>query len=216
MIELVVGLFFIGIVMKEREEIRGIIGEMLVFIYQRLHLWFPFDSDSLVCLAAVIMEITVLEVGLFEMCQVDERDTSEIEAHQEGIFCHVAGWGLLEVELLDSFDCLKRDCSLACLVDACIDSAEWVLLRYQLLLYRSVIDGSEDSHVEGTGVAAYALLLKVCLIGFYHRCIHLAKRQVLVLSESHKTVEGGSIVLPCLVLSVLVKLGDDVSHEVDE
>ena len=76
MVALVVGLFFIGIVMKEREEIRGIIGEMLVFIYQRLHLRFPFDSDSLVCLAAVIMEIAVLDVGFFEMCQVDERDTS--------------------------------------------------------------------------------------------------------------------------------------------
>ena len=74
---------------------------MLIFIYQRLHLWFPFDGDSLVRLAAVVMEITVLEVGLFEMCQVDERDTSEVEAHHEGILCHVAGWGLLEVELLD-------------------------------------------------------------------------------------------------------------------
>ena len=54
MVELVVGLFFIRIVMKEREEIRGIIGEMLVFIYQRLHLRFPFDDDTLVCLASVV------------------------------------------------------------------------------------------------------------------------------------------------------------------
>ena len=216
MVELVVGLFFIGIVMKKREEIRGIFGETLVFIYQRLHLWFPFDSDSLMCLAAVIIEITVLEVGLFEMCQVDERDTSEVEAHHEGILCHVAGWGLLEIELLDLFDGLKRDGSFACLVDTSIDSAEWVLLSNEFLLYRSVIDGSEDSHIEGTGIAAYVLLLEVCLVGFYHRCIHLAKRQVFVLSESHKTVESGTIVLPCLVLSVLVKLGDDVCHEVDE
>ena len=86
------------------------------------------------------------------------------------------------------------------------------MLRYQFLLYRSVIDGSEDSHIEGTGIAAYVLLLEICLIGFYHRCIHLAERQVLVLSESHKTVESGTIVLPCLVLSVLVKLGNDVCH----
>ena len=77
--------------MKEREEIRGINGEMLVFIYQRLHLWFPFDGDSLVCLAAVIMKITVLEVGFFEMCQVYKRDATEIETHHEGILCHVAG-----------------------------------------------------------------------------------------------------------------------------
>ena len=90
------------------------------------------------------------------------------------------------------------------------------MLRYQFLLYRSVIDGSEDSHIEGTGIAAYVLLLEICLIGFHHRCIHLAERQVLVLSESHKTVESGTIVLPCLVLSVLVKLGNDVCHEVDE
>lgn len=189
---------------------------MFVFIYQRLHLWFPFDSDSLVCLAAVVMEIAVLDIGFFEMCQVDERDASEVEAHHEGIFCHVAGWGLLEVELLDSLDCLERDGSLACFVDTCIDSAEWVLLRYQFLLNRSVIDGSEDSHVEGTGVAAYVLLLEVCLVGFHHRRIHLSEGQVLVLSESHKTVEGDTIVLPCLVLSVRVKLRDDAIHEVDE
>ena len=216
MVELDVGPCANRIVLKEREEIRGIIGEMFVFINHRLHLWFPFDGDSLVCLAAVIMEIAVLEVGLFEICQVYERDTSEIEAHHEGILCHVTGWGLLEVELLDSFDCLKRNCSLACFVNTCIDSAEWVLLRYQFLLYRSVIDGSEDSHIEGTGIAAYVLLLKVCLVGFHQLCIYLAERQVLVLSESHKTVECGTIVLPCLVLSVLVKLGDDVCHEVDE
>ena len=122
----------------------------------------------------------------------------------------------MEVESLDLLDGIEGDGSLACLVDTCIDSAERILLSNEFLLYRSVIDGSEDSHIEGTGVAAYVLLLEVCLVGFHHRCIHLAKRQVLVLSESHKTVEGGSIVLPCLVLSVLVKLGDDVSHEVDE
>ena len=216
MVKSVVWLFFLEIVMKEREEIRGIIGDMLVFIYQCLHLWFPFDRDSLVCLAAVIMEIAVLYVGLFEMRQVYERDSSEVEAHHEGILCHVTGWGLLEVELLDSLDCLERDGSLACLVNTCIDSAKRILLSNEFLLYRSVIDGSEDSHVEGTGVAAYVLLLEVCLVGFHHRRIHLAERQVLVLSESHKTVKGGSIVLPCLVLSVLVKLRDDASHEVDE
>ena len=150
------------------------------------------------------------------MCEVNKRDTSEIEAHHKGIFCHVAGWGLLEIELLDSLDSLERDGSLACFVDACIDSAKWVLLRYQFLLYRSVIDGSENSHIKGTGVATYVLQLEVCLVGFYHRCIHLAKRQILVLSELHKTVEGGTIVLPCLVLSVLMKLRDDTVHEVDE
>ena len=148
-IKCVFGFLFCVVSFEKREEIRCVDCEMLVFIYQRLHLWFPFDGNTLVCLA-------------------------------------------------------------------CIDSAEWILLRHQALLYRSVIDGSEDSHIKGTGVATYILLLEVCLIGFHHCCIHLEERQVLILSKLHEVVKGGTIVLTCLVLSVLVKLDNDVVHEVDE
>ena len=81
------------------------------------------------------MEITILEVGFAEMSQVDERDTTQIETHQECISCHLFfGSEILDrLQTLDLADILCRNGSLAGWSNTGIDIREGMLL-WQLLL----------------------------------------------------------------------------------
>ena len=81
------------------------------------------------------MEITILEVGFAEMSQVDERDTTQIETHQECISCHLfLGTEILDrLQTLDLADILCRYGSLAGWGNTGIDIREGMLL-WQLLL----------------------------------------------------------------------------------
>ena len=108
-------------------------------------------------LASGVMKITVPKVGFAEVCQVDERDTTQIETHQEGISCHL----FLGSEILDrlqTLDLADRFCgygSLAGLGNTGIGIREGILLWCQSLRHGFVVGSTENAEIEGTGVAAY-------------------------------------------------------------
>ena len=161
-----------------------------------LHLFLPSDGETLPCLASGIRDKTVFEVGLAKMCQVDERDATEIEGHQESISCRflfgsmVFGW----IHALDAADVFCRNGSLLGLGDTSIDILEGILLSGISFLYDFVVGCPKDAKIERTGVGSYPChVLQVCFVGLYLFGINLFEGDVLVISESYVTVEG----LPC-------------------
>ena len=122
------------------------------------------------------MKITILEVRFAEMSQVDERDTTQIETHQECISCHLfLGIEILDrLQTLDLADILCRYGSLAGLGNTGIDIREAMLLWRQSLCHSFVVGGTEDAEIEGAGVFAYLRrMMQVRLIRAHHFCIYL-------------------------------------------
>ena len=88
-VKLVLAAFLAIVADKEREEIRGRGSLLLVLVDNGLHILLPTDAEALASLASGIVQIAVTQVGLAEVCQVDERDAPEIVAHQEGVSCQL-------------------------------------------------------------------------------------------------------------------------------
>ena len=164
------------------------------------------------------MEITVLEGGFAEMSQVDERDASQIETHQECISCHLFfGSEILDrLQTLDLTDIFCRYGSLAGWGNTGIYIREGMLLWRQSLCHGFVIGGTEDAEIEGTGVSAYLRrMMQVCLIRAHHFSIYLTKGDVLVVPVSLKAAEGCLVMQRGAVLPVLQQQGDEEVHELE-
>ena len=213
-VKLVLAAFLAIVADKEREEIRGRGSLLLVLVDNGLHILLPTDAEALTSLASGIVQITVTDIGLAEVRQVDERDAPEIIAHQECVSCQLLLWGEFGIKTLDVADRCRRNGSLAGFVDARIDILEGMPLGSKPILYGTVIDSTKYAHIEGTGVAAYSChVLQVCFVRFYHIGIQLCKGSVLLMAESHETVEGGLVMEHRAMLTVGFQLCDDAGHE---
>ena len=164
------------------------------------------------------MKITVLEVGFAEVSQVDERDTTQIETHQEGISCHLF-FGSEILDRLQTLDLADRFCgygSLAGWGNTGIGIRERILLWRQSLRYGFVVGSAENAEVEGTGVSTYlSRMMQVCLIRVHHFCIYLTQGDVLVVPVSFKAVEGCSVMQRGAVLPVFLQQGDKEVHKLE-
>ena len=188
----------------------------LVFIDYILHTFLPTNGKALTCLASDIRDVTVFEVGLTKMSQVDERDATEIEAHQEGVSCQFLfgceafGW----IQTLDAADGFRWNGSLAGLGDACIYILERILLCGISFLHGFVIGGTKDTEIERAGIGTYLChVLQVCLIGLHLLCIYLFEGNVLAISKSHIAIESSLVMLHGTILSILQQQGDEEVHE---
>ena len=164
------------------------------------------------------MEKTISEVGFTEVSQVDERDTTQIEAHHECISCHL----FLRREILDRLQTLDladgfcRNSPFTGWSDTSIDFLEGMLLWSKPFYHCLVIGGTEDSEIEGTGVAAYLCrMVQVRFIRAHHFCIYLIQGNVLVVKVSLNTVERCLVMLHGAVLTVLHQQGDEEVHELE-
>ena len=162
------------------------------------------------------MKITILEVGFAEVSQIDKRDATQIETHQECISCHlfVGSEFLDRMQTLDLADGLCRYGSLTGLRDTGIDIIKGMLLWSKSLCHSFVVGSTENAEIEGTGVAAYLrCMMQVCLIGAHLFCIYLSQRDILVVPVSLKAVEGCSVMQRGAVLPVFQQQGNKEVHE---
>ena len=178
-----------------------------------LHTFFPLDEELLTGFASAIRQHASAEVFLPQIGDVDKRHAAGVEGEEE----HVAGKGecgrVGEVHLPDAPDGLERNGSLHGLVHTGIDVPEGVALHGQVLLYCAVVDGSEYSHVERSGVGPHAVAPQIGLVGLHHVGIHLVKCQVAPLAKASETAERGCIRLRSALLAQGFQLCYNLLHE---
>ena len=89
--------------------------------------------------------------------------------------------------------------------------------RSQPFCYGFVVGGTENSEIEGTCVGAYpCYVLQVCIVGLQFFRIYIFEGDVLVVSESHVTVEGCLVMLHGAKLPILQQQGDEEVHELEQ
>lgn len=151
------------------------------------------------------------------MGEIDEGGTTEVEGHEEEVAGQFQGGMGGEVGLFDGLDDGEIDGALAGLVDAGIGGAEGVLLGDDAVGDGTVIDGAEDAHIEGDGVAADASVLEPRLVGLDKGDVEAVDGEVELVAEAHEAVEGGLVVVggaPLLVDAHLAMRRCMVAHSV--
>ena len=119
-----------------------------VLVEYHLHLFCPFDDELLTGLAATIGDVAVFEVSLFQESHVNKAHPSEIKAHKEHITGVVECRSQGQVQSLDLLDYSQRQGAFDSLVNTGIDMAEGIAVLDDVVLHRTVIDGTEDTGVE--------------------------------------------------------------------
>ena len=94
-----------------------------------------------------------------------------------------------EVGLFDGLDDGEIDGALAGLVDAGVGGAEGVLLGDDAVGDGTVIDGAEDAHIEGDGVAADASVLEPRLVGLDEGDVEAVGGEVELVADSVRSLE---------------------------
>lgn len=146
------------------------------------------------------------------MGEVDEGGATEVEGHEEEVAGQFQGGMGGEVGLFDGLDDGEIDGALAGLVDAGVGGAEGVLLGDDAVGDGTVIDGAEDAHIEGDGVAADASVLEPRLVGLDEGDVEAVDGEVELMAEAHEAVEGGLVVVGGAPLLVDAHLGNEALH----
>ena len=128
------------------QQVVALVFEVLVLYH--LHFLRPFDDELLACLAATIGDVAVFEVSLFQESHVDEAHSSEIKAHKEHITCIVECRSQGQVQCLDFLDDSKGKRTFDRLVNSGIDMAERIAVLNDVVLDRTVINGTKDAGVK--------------------------------------------------------------------
>ncbi len=107
---------------KDREKPGAV--RVAVFVYDILHYRLDSHGERLTCLVAQIDYLSLAEIGLAQIGDVDERHSARTEGEDE----HVAGEGesrrVIERSAVDEMQCIDVDGALARTVDAGVDPRE--------------------------------------------------------------------------------------------
>ena len=92
-----------------------------------------------------------------------------------------------QVKFLDVLDGFQRDGAFYRLPDTRVNVFERVLLFRQFLFHGTVVNGTEYAHIKGNAVGADSFAFKPCLIEHHGVAVYLAQKNVLPITELHKT-----------------------------
>ena len=92
-----------------------------------------------------------------------------------------------QVEFLDALYRFQWEGTFHCLADTRVNMLERIFLFRQFLFPGTVIDGADYAHIKGNAVGADSFAFKPCVIEHHGVAVYLAQKNVLPITELHKT-----------------------------
>ena len=138
----------------------------LILIKDILHLACPLYYEQLSRLLTTVSKIAVAQVFLLQVCHVYKRHSPGAEAEDKHVTGIVPNGFSRQIEVLYPLNLNKGYAPLYGLVHAAIDMPERMAVFSQAFLYRHLIVGAQNSHVERCRVARQAAVSHLRLIKF--------------------------------------------------
>ncbi len=127
-----------------------------IFVENVLHFLGPFDGQFLACLASFVGDVAISEIFLLEECHIDKTHATEHETQDEHIPCEVEMWDEPEIMVCHLLDDFQWNSPLNGLVNSSIHMAEGLSVFDNIVFDSPVVDGTQDSDIEGAGIGGYA------------------------------------------------------------
>lgn len=133
---------------KDREDVRRVNSFEFIIGDDVLDTGFDFDGEKLSGFVSGVDDIALLDIGFFEVCDVDESHPTGIEAEEKHIASESERSGMLEVEMDEFGEDVLVNGAFTCTVDTGIDVTEGEGLFGETDTDSFVVDRAQDTHIE--------------------------------------------------------------------
>ena len=169
------------------QQVRAVFGQVCVGVHDVLHDRFPADAQALSGLLAAVLQHTVLNITLFQVGQVHEGDTLQVDAQHEHIPCKGKDGVFRQAEPADGAYGFQGDGTFHSIGKAGEDVAENILVGGQSCLHRFPVQGAEGTQVAGRGVALHAPSFQPGFIAVHDLRVQHIDGHVLSVPETGET-----------------------------
>ena len=205
------------VALEDGEDVTGVFGAGGVLIYNVFNLFFYFNGEGLVGFLTRITDHAVPDFLFLEFDDVDEGHATGAVAEDEDVAGEVEGGELGQLELVEFEDKFLVDSALAGVVDSGIDIHKGIGGSGIVLADGFVVDGTEDAHIEGDGVAHDVAVLEVEIVFVDEVFVEKGEGDVFTVEEMGEAVAGAVIILGGTetflsfeVIYLLLHIGEDI------
>ena len=195
------------------QQVRASFRQVGVGVHDFLHGGFPADGDALPGLPAAVLQQSVPDVVLSQVCHVHERDALEVDAQHEHVPGEGKGGAFGQGQPPDSPYGVQRQGPFGGGGKAGEHVVEDVPVGGESLFRRLAVEGAQGAQVAGRGVALHAPSFQPCLIPVHQFRVQCVDGDVLPVPEAGEARQGVEVGLggPCPAHAELFR-----DHAVDE